>query len=308
MGSSLRWNDGTPLILMADKSLEKTLMRAWMRRGLLACALWPVSLVFRALAALRYRLYRAGIRKAERLPVPVVVAGNVFVGGTGKTPLTIWLAESLRAAGFTPGVISRGYGSESIYVREVTRFSSAAEVGDEPLLIAQRTGCPGFVGRQRVDAGRALLEAHPKVDVIISDDGLQHYPLARDVEIVLFDSRGAGNGWLLPAGPLREPASRRRDFTIVNAPEITAKLARQVGGQAYRMQLGGSVAVRLSGVERSPLASFARKRVLAAAGIGNPARFFATLRGAGLTFDELPLPDHYDFLEIGRASCRERVL
>ncbi|MFD2366109.1 tetraacyldisaccharide 4'-kinase [Pseudoduganella sp. GCM10020061] len=283
-------------------------MRAWMRRGLLACALWPVSLVFRALSAGRAGLYRAGILKSERLPVPVVVAGNVFVGGTGKTPLTIWLAESLRAAGFTPGVISRGHGSEAVFVREVTRFSDVGKVGDEPLLIAQRTGCPVFVGRKRVDAGRALLAAHPEVDVIISDDGLQHYPLARDVEIVLFDSRGAGNGWLLPAGPLREPARRRRDFTVVNAPHIPAKLERQVGGAPYRMQLGGSVAIRLNGIERAPLSALANRRLLAAAGIGNPGRFFAMLREAGLAFEELPLPDHYDFIANPFAQANADVI
>jgi len=211
-------------------SLESTLTRAWLRRGPLACALWPLSRLFRALAAARAGLYRTGVFKAVRLPVPVVVVGNIFIGGTGKTPLTIWLVEALRAAGFTPGVISRGHGGKGEGAHEVTPASSAQQAGDEPLLIARRTGCPVMVGRARAEAGRALLAAHPEVDVLVADDGLQHYALGRDVEIVLFDGRGVGNGWLLPAGPLREPPSRRRDFTVVNAPEIPASLARAVGG------------------------------------------------------------------------------
>lgn len=293
---------------MAKKSLESTLMRAWMRRGPLACALWPLSLVFRAVAALRASMYRSGKLEATRLPVPVIVAGNVFVGGTGKTPLTIWLVEQMRAAGFTPGVISRGHGSEAAYVREVTRFSSAADIGDEPLLIAQRTSAPLFVGRNRVEAGQALLAAHPEVNVIVSDDGLQHYALARDVEIILFDSRGAGNGWLLPAGPLREPASRRRDFTVVNTTELTPALSRQLGGDLHQMRLGGSTAMRLHGAGRVSLASFAGKCITAAAGIGNPRRFFAMLRAAGLEFDELPLPDHYDFKDNPFARVQADVI
>lgn len=271
-------------------------MRAWMRRGALACALWPLSMLFGAVAALRARLYRCGALRQQRLPVPVVVVGNIFVGGTGKTPLTIWLVDALRAAGFTPGVISRGHGAAAEHVREVSPQSGAAEVGDEPLLIAQRTGCPVFVGRRRADAGRSLLAAHPQVDVLVADDGLQHYALARDVELVLFDARGAGNGWLLPAGPLREPRSRRRDFTVVNAPAITDALERDVGRGAFRMQLGGTMAERLSHRgERVPLASLQGRRILAAAGIGNPSRFFSMLRAQGLAFDELPLPDHFDF-------------
>ena len=230
--------------------------------------------------------------------MPVLVVGNIFIGGTGKTPLTIWLAETLRAAGFTPGIISRGHGAAGSAPREVTANSLAGEVGDEPLLIAHRTGCPVMVGRDRPAAGTALLAAHPRVDVIISDDGLQHYALQRDVEIVLFDGRGAGNGWLLPAGPLREPVSRRRDFTIVNAPVLTPQLAARVGGKPFRMQLAGTVAERLTARgERVPLASLAGKRIAAAAGIGNPGRFFAMLRDQGLEFAELPLPDHHDFLD-----------
>ena len=289
-------------------SLESTLTRAWLRRGALACALWPLSLLFRALAAARAGLYRAGILRSGRLPVPVIVVGNIFIGGTGKTPLTIWLAEALRAAGWTPGVISRGHGSEGSAPRAVTPASSAREVGDEPLLIARRSGCPVMVGRGRVDAGRALLAAHPEVNVLIADDGLQHYALARDIEVVLFDGRGVGNGWLLPAGPLREPPSRRRDFTVVNAPELSAQLVAAVGGKPFRMQLGGAYAERLAQpAERILLASLAaqqsaggapaRPRIVAAAGIGNPGRFFSMLKAAGLGIDELALPDHHDFLD-----------
>jgi tetraacyldisaccharide 4'-kinase len=271
-------------------------MRAWLRRGPLACALWPVSQLFRALASLRAGLYRAGILKAGRLPVPVVVVGNIFIGGTGKTPLTIWLAQALREAGFRPGVISRGHGAEGEAPRAVTIESSTLEVGDEPLLIARRAGVPVFVGRKRVEAGRALLAAHPEVDVVLTDDGLQHYALARDVEVLLFDGRGVGNGWLLPAGPLREAPSRRRDVTVVNAPQVTPQLAANVGGSPFQMQLVGEVAEQLAAPRQiRPLSSFAGQRVLAAAGIGNPGRFFTLLRGAGLAFAELPLPDHYDF-------------
>jgi tetraacyldisaccharide 4'-kinase len=279
----------------SQSSLESTLTRAWLRRGPLACALWPLSLLFRALSALRLRLYRAGLLASVRLPVPVVVVGNIFIGGTGKTPLTIWLAEALRAAGFTPGIISRGHGGDGAAPRAVTPASRAQEVGDEPLLIAQRTGSPVVVARARAAAGRALLAAHPEVDVLIADDGLQHYALQRDVEVVLFDGRGVGNGWLLPAGPLREAPARRRDFTIVNAPELTAQLAQAVGGAPFQMRLVGQSAYPLAGGAALALAALAGRRLVAAAGIGNPGRFFSMLRAAGLEFAELALPDHHDF-------------
>jgi tetraacyldisaccharide 4'-kinase len=280
-------------------SFETTLTRAWLRRGALAVALWPLSLLFRALSSLRAALFRTGLKQSHKLPVPVIVVGNIFIGGTGKTPLTIWLAENLRAAGFTPGVISRGHGAAD--TGEVTPQSLAGEVGDEPLLIARRAGCPVMTGRDRPAAGRALLAAHPEVNVIISDDGLQHYALARDIEIILFDGRGTGNGWLLPAGPLREPVSRRRDFTVVNTPDLAPQLVASVGGapdRTYRMQLVGTHAERLAGGgERVALGALAGKRIAAAAGIGNPGRFFAMLRRHGLAFTELPLPDHHDFLD-----------
>jgi len=288
--------------------LESTLTRAWLRRGPLAWALLPLALLFRLLAGLRRLLFRSGLKRAERLPVPVIVVGNIFIGGTGKTPLTIWLAESLRAAGLHPGVISRGHGGQEGAALEVTPQSDPREVGDEPLLIAARAGCPVVVGRRRVEAGRALLQAHPEVDVLIADDGLQHYALARDVEMVLFDGRGVGNGWLLPAGPLREPPSRRRDFTVVNAPEITPKLARAVGGQPWRMHQAGEFAEPLQGGERLPLVQLRDKSIVAAAGIGNPGRFFAMLRAAGLTVGELPLPDHHDFLDAPFAGVDADVI
>ncbi|QAU35347.1 tetraacyldisaccharide 4'-kinase [Janthinobacterium sp. 17J80-10] len=280
--------------------IESALTRAWLRRGLLARALLPVSWLFGLLGAVRRRLYAAGMLKSTRLPVPVIVVGNIFVGGTGKTPLTIWLVQALRAAGFTPGVISRGYGASAAPPRRIGPESLPQEGGDEPLLIATRAACPVMVGRDRAAAGQALLAACPEVDLILSDDGLQHYALQRDIEIILYDSRGNGNGWLLPAGPLREPAHRRRDITVVNASQPVAAMP----AGAIRMQLEGTVAERLADrTQSAPLATLglprdakAPPRLVAAAGIGNPARFFATLRAVGLHFDEMPLPDHYDFL------------
>ncbi|MES2159735.1 MAG: tetraacyldisaccharide 4'-kinase [Pseudomonadota bacterium] len=290
-----------------SSALETTLTRNWLRRGPLACALWPVSLLFRALSGLRAALFRVGVLKSSRLPVPVVVVGNIYIGGTGKTPLTIWLVQALQAAGMRPGVISRGHGSDDGHAREVTALSTPAQVGDEPLLIKQRTGCPVMVGRDRAATGRALLAAHPDVDILLTDDGLQHYALQRDVEIILFDGRGAGNGWLLPAGPLREPVSRRRDFTVINTPQLSPQLAAAVGAAAMpiQMTLAGAHAEQLSDrSQRRSLAELAEAssggdgaglRVAAAAGIGNPARFFGMLKAAGLRITELPLPDHHDF-------------
>jgi tetraacyldisaccharide 4'-kinase len=289
------------------------LARAWMRRGPVAWALWPLSRLFSTLVALRRALYAAGILSAVRMPVPVIVVGNVFVGGTGKTPFTIWLVDSLRRAGYVPGVVSRGYGARNEMPRSVSQFSLPGIVGDEPVLIAVRAKCPVIVSRNRAAAARALLDAYPEVNIIVSDDGLQHYALARDVEIVVSDARGDGNGWLLPAGPLREPRTRRRDFTVFNGGRITADLPTD----AFRMQLVGVSAERLFDRSQSiplrdiaalPITAGARDRVLAAAGIGNPGRFFALLRDAGLDFDEMPLPDHYDFADNPFAAIRADVI
>jgi tetraacyldisaccharide 4'-kinase len=285
--------------LSSHSQLESTLTRNWMRRGLLAWSLLPLALLFRFLVALRRQFYRLGWFKATRLPVPVVVVGNLFVGGTGKTPLVIWLVEAMRAAGFQPGVISRGYRSSGMEPQVVDEHAMPQQVGDEPLLISQRVRCPVMVGRDRAATAQALLSRYPQVDLIISDDGLQHYALARDIEIVLFDARGAGNGWMLPAGPLREPLSRRRDFTVINGGQ-----AAGVEGEGIAMRLAGEIAESLADrSQRRPLSDFrenqpkGKLRLVAAAGIGNPARFFGMLRQAGLSFREMPLPDHYDYAD-----------
>lgn len=257
----------------------------------------PVPAGLRVLAALyrwgviiRRGLYRNGWLKVERLPAPLLVVGNLTVGGTGKTPMVIALVEILRAAGFSPGVISRGYGGKAKrWPQKVTASSDPLEVGDETVLIARRAGCPVMAGPDRVAAARALL-AGEGCDVIVSDDGLQHYRLGRDVEIAVIDGvRGLGNGLCLPAGPLREPAERLDsvDFIVKN------------GGDAqpgeYLMRLEGDVAVRLSDGETRPLAFFAGRKVRALAGIGNPRRFFDHLRAFGLDVEARAFPDHHLF-------------
>ena len=287
---------------MTKNRLADVFMHAWMRRGWLACLLWPVSLLFGLLLRLRLLLYRCGWLQQHRLGVPVIVVGNIFIGGTGKTPLTIWLLKQLKQAGYRPGVISRGYGSRQTAPCIVSEQSQAAEVGDEPLLIAQHSACPVVVGRNRVLAGQTLLAAFPDVDVIVSDDGLQHLALQRDVEIILFDSRLAGNGWLLPAGPLREPVGRRRDVTVVNLNEGEV-LNSSLPPDTVRMQLSGNCAVRLTGTgEALALQALGTGlktgfKIIAAAGIGNPERFFLMLRKQGIRFETLPLPDHFDFVD-----------
>jgi tetraacyldisaccharide 4'-kinase len=271
-----------------SSGLEGWFGRTWMRRGPSACLLWPLSLLFSLVARLRRAGFRAGLFSSAKLPVPVIVVGNIFIGGTGKTPFVIWLLAALHDAGFRPGVVSRGHGAQADVARLVGPAAQAAEVGDEPLLIAQHGASPVVVGRHRAEAGRLLLERFPDVNVIVSDDGLQHYALQRDIEILVSDARGNGNGWLLPAGPLREPATRSRDFSVINSADAP---------DAWRMDLLPGPVHRLDGAGETPLAALSTQnlRITAAAGIGNPERFFTMLRTAGLHFEPMPLPDHFDF-------------
>lgn len=268
--------------------MRAALQRAWLRRGLLAWLLLPLSLLFGALAALRRALYGAGILPSTRMPVPVVIVGNVVAGGAGKTPVVIAVLEHLRARGLSAGLVSRGYGRSGADCREVLAESDAALVGDEPLLVRQRTGVPVFVAPSRAQAASALLAAHPATQVLVSDDGLQHLALQRDIELCVFDERGAGNGWLLPAGPLREPWPRRVDLVLRPAglPEIA--------GHTVRRALAGH-AVRADG-KRIALAQLRGQRVAAVAGIANPQVFFRMLADAGLDLVACQaLPDHHGF-------------
>ncbi|MGN6653685.1 tetraacyldisaccharide 4'-kinase [Trinickia sp.] len=281
---------------MADRfkaRAEAYVTQQWQRRGPFAWAMTPFACLFGTLAAIRRATFALGWREPVDVGVPIVVVGNVTVGGTGKTPTVIALVEALRAAGFTPGVISRGYGSTGTEPRPVTSASSPSHAGDEPVLIARRTSAPVWVARDRVACARALRTAHVDVDVIVSDDGLQHYRLARNVELVVFDQRLGGNGFLLPAGPLREPLSRHRDATLVNNP---FERALPSWPDTFALSLAPGDAWHLADPgRRRPLSQFAGERVLAAAGIGAPEHFFATLRAAGLTPATRPLPDHYAF-------------
>lgn len=274
--------------------LEALLSLHWWRPSPsgLSRLLVPLAWLYGRLAA------RAGVAMASPTPVPVIVVGNLVVGGVGKTPTVVALVQALRRAGRHPGVVSRGYGRRSAGVAPVDPAGRAEDVGDEPLLLARRTGVPVWVGRRRVDALRALCAAHPEVDVVVGDDGLQHAALARCAEIVVFDERGAGNGLLLPAGPLREPLPERlREgrFVVYNAPAPTTALP----GPVLVRRAGDAVPLASWHAGRAedarPLSALAGRPLLAVAGIGSPERFFAMLEGAGLTVRRLPLPDHHDY-------------
>jgi tetraacyldisaccharide 4'-kinase len=262
--------------------------RHWYRLSPVSVLLFPISLVFRLLVALRRLLFRIGALPSVRISVPVIVVGNLTVGGTGKTPLILALVEALRRKGLRPGILSRGHGGTEPGPRAVSAGDDAAHVGDEPLLLAERSGCPVWIGADRPAAARALLAAHARCNVILCDDGLQHYPLQRDFEIAVEDERGFGNGLLLPAGPLREPAGRRVDATVLNGAEPRPG--------AFRMRLTPAGLYRVD-APAAPLmqSELSGKKLHAVAGIGNPERFFAELSRMGLAFSAHPFPDHHAF-------------
>jgi tetraacyldisaccharide 4'-kinase len=300
------------------KNIEKWLQAAWYKPTLLSilalCILWPLSQVYKCLAFFHKTLYRIGFLKAHRVNVPVVVVGNIVVGGGGKTPTVIALAQHLQAQNINVGVISRGYGRTSTECLEVKRNSKISDVGDEPasILLAldlTAVSAPVFVANRRYNAASALLKTYPDTQVIISDDGLQHHALHHDIAITVFDDRGLGNGLLLPAGPLREASVKHNDSAKHSAKHTANNsLVLHTGNQAVKLpnvtapQFSANrgltnYALRADGtkVHLNELKTDS-KPLLALAGIANPEAFFTMLRSAGLTLTEtIALPDHYDF-------------
>ncbi len=272
------------------KLFARWLADIWYKDPFIAVWLKPFSMIYHDAVRLRRFLYRKGLLKSYRLAVPVIVAGNISVGGTGKTPLVIWLANYLKQAGFHPGVISRGYGGQAEqWPQWVNKDSQAEQVGDEALLLIKHCACPVAVGPSRFDAGQLLIDK-AGCDIVLSDDGLQHYALQRDLEIAVIDGvRRFGNGAFLPGGPLREPISRLQEVDLIVCN----------GGEAeeneYAMALAGDTAVNLASGERKALKDFYGQSCHALAGIGHPQRFFGHLQNAGLDCITHIFPDHYDY-------------
>lgn len=277
--------------------LMQRIEQGWHERGLLAVTLLPLALLFAMTVYLRQLAYRLGVLASFKVPVPVVVIGNITAGGSGKTPLAIYLVRELARQGWHPGIVSRGYGGSALGVQAVTDASNAALVGDEPLLLARRADCPVFVGRDRVAAAQALLSAHPECNVLIADDGLQHLRLARDVEIVVIDERGIGNGWPLPAGPLRECPARLAEAHALVINGVAPALPEFKPQSAFSMRLIGECFRNIHDPLRTCSAEALRNRRLhAVAGIGHPARFFRQLERMGLHAEKHAFPDHHAFL------------
>ena len=287
-------------------ALERTLTAAWQQRGPLACSLRPLASLYGVLAA---RQQTRASAAAQRLPVPVIVVGNVVAGGAGKTPVTLALARHLQARGWRPGIVSRGHGRASADCREVHPDSPVAEVGDEPLLLRRKSGLPVFVAPARAQAGRALLAAHPDCTLLLCDDGLQHRALARDVEICVFDGRGIGNGWLLPAGPLRQPwppapGQRRPDLALLTeAPPPALPCPAGLPVYQARRQLGAHALAQSD--PPTPLHSLRGQPLIAVAGIARPQAFFNMLQAAGLTLaHSFALPDHHAYTRLPQPLAR----
>lgn len=276
------------------------LSRCWYARRLTPALylLAPFSFLFAGLSFLRRFAYRCGWLPSFRLPVPVLVVGNLTVGGAGKTPLTLWLARAFLEAGWRPAIVSRGYGAAQLGPLAVEVDDLPDQVGDEPLLLARRSGVTVWIGRDRVATAEALLARHPEVNLLLCDDGLQHYRLQRDVEVAVFDGRGAGNGWRLPAGPLREPLARVRscDALVFNGAPDHRVLRSAPELPDFAMSLEPGEFYRLGAPEqRCTAAQLAGRKLHAVAGIGDPERFFRTLTQLGLDFTPHPFPDHHAY-------------
>lgn len=280
------------------------LARSWRKRGVAACLLWPLSIVYGALSGLHRWLYRGGILKTERSAVPIIVVGNVVAGGAGKTPLVIALAKHFKQQGLQVGVVSRGYGRKGKNCLEVLENTPISDSGDEPALILRAQAAPVFIANYRLDAVRALLEKYPSTQLIISDDGLQHHKLARDIDIIVFDDRGLGNGWLMPAGPLRQiyTAGQSNQGLVLHtgqAPAFKGYVStRQLADHGINAQ-GHQVALN----------SLKGQSLIALAGIASPEAFFDMLRERGLVLQQtIPLPDHFDFCGFAWPSSADVVV
>ena len=273
-------------------AIESFLQTTWKTRNLVALLLWPASLVYCAVAELRRLAYSCGLMPVTHYDVPVIVVGNITVGGTGKTPFTIWLVDQLHKKGFSPGVVSRGYGRKNLSgTRIVTPHCDPEDVGDEPLLIARRTGVPVAVAKRRTEAIN-LLRRESDCDIFVSDDGLQHYSLASDLSIALIDGQERlGNSFCLPAGPLRERASRLNSFDLKIVKGDTES-------NEYSMTYDGIAVVNIKDRNKTrSLESLKSRKITAIAGIRNTFSFSDLLSNSGLNFTFVPFPDHHSFLE-----------
>jgi tetraacyldisaccharide 4'-kinase len=289
--------------LASQPAWQHVLTNHWQRRSALTWVLWPLSLLMGLLVQFRQGLYMTGLLQRHRVSVPVIVVGNVVAGGAGKTPVVMAVVRHLQVLGLRPGVISRGYGRHTQDCREAHADSTARDVGDEPALIKRTTTVPVFVARRRIDAARALLAQYPDTNVLVCDDGLQHYALARDIEVCVFDDRGVGNGFLLPVGPLREPWPRGVDLVLHTGtrPAFTGFTSSRAL-TPYALRADGS-RVELAALVKS------NQALLAMAAIAQPQVFFTMLEAQGLVLEQTQaLPDHYDFDSWLRPSSKDYTL
>lgn len=306
----------TPVIRANDHAKkraqrEASWLKRWQTRNWRTWLLWPMSLLYELITAARRAAYRVGVFEVYFAPVPVVVIGGILIGGVGKTPVVGVLVKALQRAGFTPAIVARGYGrddkkTDAAVPLAVTRASLPSVVGDEPLLHLLNTNAVVWVGIDRAATVKALCAAHPEVDVIVCDDGLQHYRLARDIEIAVMDGRGLGNGWCLPAGPLREPPERLKEVDAIvlhqrceRLKDVQAELsAATVDADSHRFHFKSYISDAYNlfdSTNRLPLSYFSGKEVLSIAGIAQPEVFFNMLRGHNINSHTMPLPDHFKF-------------
>ncbi len=284
-------------------TFQETVLRAWATRWSWSAAFLPIAAAYGMAIWVRHCLYSMRVLTAHKLPVTVVTVGNVLAGGAGKTPVTIAIGKHLMRKGYQIGVVSRGYGRNTKSTSEVNTTSDPLEVGDEPLLIKHKLGCPVFVGAQRYAAARALLARHPETQLVLCDDGIQHLQLARDLEVYVFDDRGLGNGWLLPAGPMRTPwppYHRHFHHNLSKVPRLLLSTSPQSGEQMHLARRSiADYGVDSAGRHVSlDLLRQSQEPCLAVAGIARPEVFFNQLRQLGLSVvTTQALPDHYDFMD-----------